>query len=95
MHAMTVTRGAMRKRIVLRPNFADTIARTGLTMTEFAATAGVERTTLYALMNPSQHPNRKGGMIRATAWKIANAYAGAAGVSPDEAYAALLAEELR
>lgn len=95
MRATTVTGGAMRKRIVLRPDFADTIAKAGLNMTEFAAAANVERTTLYALMNPSIHPERKGGMQRTTAWKIANAYAGHVGVSPEEAYAALLAEELR
>ncbi len=85
----------MRKRIVLKPNFADTIAKTGISMAEFAITAGVERTTLYALMNPAIHPERKGGMQRTTAWKIAAAYATCTGVSAEDAYAVLFAEEMR
>jgi hypothetical protein len=85
----------MRKRIVLKPEFAETIAKAGFSITEFAATAGLERTTLHALINPAQHPQRKGGMMRTTAWKIATTYANRAGLSPEDAYATLLAEELR
>ncbi len=91
----TTTGGVTRKRIVLRPDFANTIAKSGLNISEFAALAGLERTTLYVLMNPSLHPDRKGGMLRTTAWKIAAAYADRTGVSADDAFALLLAEELR
>lgn len=95
MHATTATGGVKRKRIVLKPDFADTIAKAGFSMTDFATAAGLERTTLYGLMNPAIQPERKGGMLRTTAWKIANTYAGAVGISPEEAYATLLTEELR
>ncbi|NTU84331.1 MAG: hypothetical protein HGA45_34045 [Chloroflexales bacterium] len=95
MQATPASGSVMRKRIVLKPEFAEIIAKAGFSITEFAAAAGVERTTLHALINPSQHPQRKGGMMRTTAWKIANAYAGRAGVSAEDAYAKLLAEELR
>ena len=85
----------MRKRIVLKPDFADTIARAGFNITDFAVAAGVERTTIHALINPALHPERKGGMQRTTAWKIAGAYAERANISPEDAYAMLLTEEER
>jgi hypothetical protein len=81
------------KRIRVRANFADAVARAGLSMTNFAEAAGVNRTTLYALINPAQHPGRRGGMQRATAWKLAKAYAVAAGVDEQEAFDRLLFEE--
>jgi hypothetical protein len=95
MQVTPATGGAMRKRIVLKPEFAETIAKAGFSITEFATAAGLERTTLHALINPSQHPQRKGGMMRTTAWKIAAAYANRAGLSAEDAYSKLLAEELR
>lgn len=84
-----------RKRIVLKPDFADTIARAGFNISEFASAAGLERTTLYALLNPARYPERKGGMQRTTAWKIAGAYAARQQISIDEAFAILLQEEVR
>ncbi|MFL5803546.1 MAG: hypothetical protein ACJ8CR_17605 [Roseiflexaceae bacterium] len=81
------------KRIRVRSDFADAIARACLSMTDFAETAGVNRTTLYALINPAQHPGRRGGMQRATAWKLAKAYAGVTGVDEQEAFDRLLVEE--
>lgn len=91
---MTIeTKERMQTRRVLRPEFADTIAREGISISEFAKVAGVERGTIYALLNPSQHPNRKGGMLRMTAWKLAKAYAKVKGISDDDAYVALIAEE--
>ena len=81
------------KRIHVRSDFADTIARAGFTMTGFAERAGVNRATLYALINPAQHPRRRGGMLRATAWKLAKAYAAATGLEEEQAYAKLLDEE--
>jgi hypothetical protein len=81
------------KRIRVRSDFADTIARAGLTMTDFAASAGVNRATLYALINPAQQPRRRGGMLRATAWKLAKAYARATGLEEEAAFAKLLVEE--
>lgn len=81
------------KRIRVREGFVDTIARVGLTMTGFAEHAGVNRATLYALINPAQHPKRRGGMLRATAWKLSRAYAVAAGIDEETAFARLLVEE--
>lgn len=86
-------REPMRKRIMLRANFADTIAKAGFSITEFAAAAGLERTTIHHLLNPSVHPERKGGMQRTTAWKIAHAYAARVQIRAEDAYAALLTEE--
>jgi len=85
----------MRKRVVLKPDFADTIAKAGFNITEFALAAGLERTTLHALINPALHPERKGGMQRTTAWKIAGAYAERTHISPEDAYAKLLMEDER
>lgn len=81
-----------RKRLLLQPTFADQIARAGLSMKAFAAAAGVERTTLYLLLNPTRSAQRKGGMQRTTAWKIAHAYAHHVGITPEAAYAALIIE---
>jgi hypothetical protein len=82
-----------RTMIRLKPDFPTTIAKTGIAMRQFVADAGVAEGTVYALLNPSQHPERKGGMQRATAWKLANAYARRANISPEAAYAALIVEE--
>ncbi len=81
------------KRLRMRSDFVDTVARTGLSMTDFADTAGINRTTIYALLKPELHPNRKGGMQRTTAWKLAKAYATAAGVDEEAAFARLFVEE--
>ena len=81
------------RRLRMRSDFVDTVARTGLSMKEFADTAGVNRTTIYALLKPELHPHRKGGMQRATAWRLAKAYASAAGVDEDAAFGRLFVEE--
>lgn len=83
---------AKRPMIRLAPTFDAAVARAELSITELAREAGVAASTIHALRNPSQHPERKGGMHPATAWKLANAYARLAGASPDAAYAALIAE---
>lgn len=83
-----------RKIYRIHPAAPDYIARAGLTMKAFAERATIAESTLHALLNPEQHPNRtRGGMHRTTAWKIARAYAGAAGVTDEQAYALLITEE--
>lgn len=72
---------AMRK---LNEQTTKLIARTGLSLTEFATRADIDRSILYRIGRP---------LREATAWKIANTYAEAAGVTPDAAYAALIVEE--
>lgn len=80
----------MRPR--LKPDFLDTIGQTGLSVTEFAARAGVSRGTIYAGLNPDQHPHRIGGVHRATAWKMAKAYAAITSISDADAFALLFLE---
>lgn len=77
----------------IHPDAPDLIARAGLTMKAFAERAGIAESTLHALLNPEQHPNRtRGGMHRTTAWKIARAYAGVTGRPEDEAYGTIIVE---
>jgi hypothetical protein len=57
------------------------IARAGLGVGEFAELAGVDRSIFYRVGRP---------LRASTAWKIANAYAGKVGVTPEEAYARLI-----
>jgi hypothetical protein len=85
----------MSKKIYkLRADAPDLIARAGVTMKDFAAQAGIAAGTLHALVNPAQQTKRtRGGMHRTTAWKIAHAYAAAAGISEDAAYRAIIIEE--
>lgn len=71
---------AMRR---LNDNTHRLIERTGLTLTEFAQRADIDRTILYRIGRP---------LRGSTAWKIANAYAAAAGITPDDAYQLLIAE---
>jgi len=74
-----------RKVYKIHPDAPALIVRAGLTKKGFAERAGITETTLHALLNPEQHPNRsRGGMQRTTAWKIVRRYAGATGLSEDE-----------
>jgi lambda repressor-like predicted transcriptional regulator len=81
------------ERIRLHPDFVDTIAQTGLSLAAFCRQAGVSTATIHALRNPTQHPHRKGGMQRATAWKLAKTYAQLAQVSDQVAWDRLLVVE--
>ncbi len=82
-----------RKIYKIHPAAPDYIARAGLTLKAFAERASIAESTLHALLNPEQHPNRtRGGMHRTTAWKIARTYASAAGVTDEQAYAFLIIE---
>ena len=80
-----------RKVDNIHPAAPDLIVRAGLTLKAFAARASIAESTLHALLNPEQHPNRtRGGMHRIMAWTIARAYAGAAGRLEEEAYSAIV-----
>ena len=81
-----------KKRLTLAPDFAERVARVGLSMREFIKRAGVSYATVQALQNPSQHPERVGGMYPATAWKLANTYAEITSTTPEAAYSALIVE---
>lgn len=78
----------------INPNIADMLAREGASIAQFAERAEVARSTIFALIHPEQHPERRGGMYRTTAWKLARAYAGIAGVSEDDAYRAIILEDV-
>jgi hypothetical protein len=80
-------------RLRLTDDFDDIIARAGLTKLGLAKRAKVSYATVKGLRNPDQHPQRTGGMRRDTAWKLAKAYAEAAGVDEDTAFARIVVEE--
>ncbi|NTV65412.1 MAG: hypothetical protein HGA65_18020 [Oscillochloris sp.] len=84
-----------RKFIRLAPTFTDTIAQAEISLAEFAREATVSESTIFHLINPASHPERKGGMRRETAWKLANALSRRTKLTPQEAYNALIVEELR
>src|SRR6266496_1433642 len=54
----------------LNPNIARMLADLDLTISAFARRAGVARSTIFALLNPDQHPDRVGGMHPVTASKL-------------------------
>jgi hypothetical protein len=82
-----------RKRLKLAPNFADILARSELGIAEVAREADVSTATIFHLLNPNSHPERKGGMQRKTAWKLANAFARLTRREPQTAYEMLIIEE--
>jgi hypothetical protein len=82
-----------KTRLRLANNFDDLIARAGLTKLGLAKKARVSYATVKALINPSHSPYRTGGMRRDTAWKLAKAYAEAAGVDEETAFARIVVEE--
>lgn len=82
-----------RTRLRLAEDFDTLVARAGLSKREFARRSGISYATIMALKNPEQHPYRKGGMRPDTAWKMAKAYAEAAGVDEETAFARLVVEE--
>ena len=84
----------LRKSIRLAHDFDDQVYRAQLTKRELARLSGIAYQTIHALQNPTQHPNRKGGMNPATAWKLANAFAAHCGISPQDAYMRLIIEEI-
>lgn len=86
---------ASHKIIRLAPTFTDSIAKAEISLAAFAREAGMAVSTIHALLNPSQHPHRKGGMRPDTAWKLANAFARHKQISPQEAYETLIVEEER
>jgi hypothetical protein len=82
-----------RTRLRLAENFNTLIARAGLSKRELSRRSGVSYATIKALENPDQHPRRRGGMHPTTAWKMAKAYAEAASVDEETAFARLVVEE--
>lgn len=84
-----------KQRLRLVEDFTERVARAGLSLRAFAASADVSYSTIQAAINPSQQPNRNphGGMYARTAWKLANAYAAAARLTPDAAYDAIIVTE--
>jgi len=83
-----------RTRIRIAPDFPHKIARIGLSQREFARRSGVALSTIKGLINPEQARERRGGgMHLTTAWKLAKAYAAAAGVDEQTAFDQILIEE--
>jgi len=82
-----------RKRLKLAPDFVETLAQAEISIAQLTRESKVSETTIYQLRNPSLHPERKGGMQRTTAWKLANAFARLTQREPKDAYALLIVEE--
>jgi hypothetical protein len=84
-----------RTRLRVAPDFPHKIARAGLSQREFARRSGVALSTLKGLIHPEQARERRGGgMHLTTAWKLAKAYAAAAGVDEQTAFDQILVEEV-
>jgi hypothetical protein len=84
----------MKVILKLSPDLPDLLARHGVGITEFAERSEVSRATVFALLNPAQHPERRrGGMHRTTAWRLAQAYGQVVGVDSEVAYRAIIREE--
>lgn len=79
-------------RLHLSERFPDLVARTGYSQRAFARTAGVSHSTIMGLLHPELHPGRRGGMQRRTAWRIAQAYADIARITPEQAFSLLIVE---
>jgi hypothetical protein len=79
----------------LNPEFENLLAQRGLSVRRFALTYGLSTQTMASLMRPDWQPGQRtrGGMRAVTAWNIANAYAKATGMTPADAYAAIIIEE--
>lgn len=74
-----------KKKIRLQPDFLDTIAETGLSVAEFSRRADVAPETIWALLNPNRHPERRGGMRRETAFKLITTLAKELNIDREEA----------
>jgi hypothetical protein len=68
-------------------------ARAGLSLAEWARRAGVNVSTIKGNINPAQQPKRRGYISSVVTWKLVRAYAGAAGITDEEAYKLLIIEE--
>jgi hypothetical protein len=80
------SRGRRPRVFTLRPRARDLISREGLSTTEFAELAGIDRSIFYRSVGV------QGVMRQVTAWKIASAYAKIAGITEDEAWDTLISE---
>ena len=83
-----------RTRIRIAPDFSHKIARVGLSQRAFAQRSGVALSTIKGLINPEHtRERRSGGMHLTTAWKLAKAYAAAAGIDEQTAFDQIVIEE--
>lgn len=84
-----------RRLIRLKPGFDDALARAGYAVRAFARFAEIPHQTLFALIHPEYQSKTRslGGMQKKTAWRLAQAYARATGLTDEQAYTAILDEE--
>jgi len=80
------------KKLLLKPDFPIILGRYDIGVNVFAEKAGIARSTIYGLLNPTMHPWRRGSMHPRTAWKIVNAFAKETGMTPEEAWAMIMIE---
>lgn len=82
-----------RTMIKIASDFEDQIAHAGFSKAGLATESGVSVETIHAIINPSIHPERRGGMRRDTAWKLARAVAAATNRPDKDVFADLFVEE--
>ena len=68
-------------------------ARAGLSLAEWARRADVNVSTIKGNINPEHQPKRRGYISSVVTWKLVRAYARAADITDQEAYALLIIEE--
>lgn len=75
------------------PEFKRAIFSAGLSVDDLADRAGLQRSTLYAWLNPKIQAKRKIGIRPKNAWDVARAYAKIEGITKEEAFKRLFVEE--
>jgi hypothetical protein len=83
----------MKKVYKINPNFPDLLGRLGYSLRGFCREFNVPHNTIHSALNPKDYPDRIGSVQPRTAWRIARAYAQAAKIDEQAAYAATIVEE--
>jgi hypothetical protein len=84
---------SMQKVYRINPNFPELVGKLGYSLRGFCRQFDVPHNTIYAALNPEDHPDRVGRVQARTAFRIARAYAQAAQLDEGAAYAATIVEE--
>lgn len=73
-------------RVRITAHFVDLLASADLSYAELARRSGVGESTIRAAVKPHHHRDRRGGIWRRTAWKVARTYAQATSTSEEQAF---------
>lgn len=83
----------MKKVYKVNAKFPELIGRLGYSLRGFCREFDVPHNTIHSALNPQNYPDRAGGIQARTAFRIARAYAQAASIGEDDAYAQIIVEE--